>query len=540
MDSDRPSPLEPGYRIDRYELLYALAEGGMGTVWVARLQGKHGFEKLFAVKTILPRYAADSSFRAMFLDEARIASAIDHPNVAQILDLAEQHGMLYQIMEYVEGESVQRLLRIAEKNGEKMPRGVAMRIVADTCAGLHAAHELVDELGRPRDVVHRDVTPHNVLVSLAGVAKLIDFGIAKARGRLAGETSHGVLKGKIRYTPPEQAFGQGIDRRADVWAVAAMLRVMLTGEPPYHGDGEMDLLRALLSKDPPTPLPADMPAPIARVLDRALQPDPANRYPTAVALQDAIEHAMAELGTPCTTANVGAWVRERTMTRMQGRRESLDMAVRAIEECARLRSALDKPLLEMASVSSASSIAKAAVELLSQQRKDPEPAHEAVRTTASVAEANESTRNAATVTVSVAGVPKPLAKSKLAVIGGTLAVVLLGSAVALLVYSKADVRQAGAAERELAPVPARSNAIPPPDLPAPDVPVASVATPTPTSERSAVPTDSARPTQAPRASDKRGSVLGSTRPASASATRSPVLRPTHNGDDLGGTIDSRQ
>ena len=232
MSLNDTSPLAPGYRLDRYELLGPLAEGGMASVWIARQRGKHGFEKLVAIKTILPQYASDDRFRQMFLDEARIASRIEHFNVARIIDLGEEHEVLYLVMEYVDGDSLSKLRRTCTKAGVTIPPGVLLRILADACSGLHEAHELKDESGQLLDIVHRDISPHNILVSTKGVAKVIDFGIAKARDRMAGETNAGVLKGKIQYMAPEQALGRKVDRRADFWAVGARSTTCSRASPP--------------------------------------------------------------------------------------------------------------------------------------------------------------------------------------------------------------------------------------------------------------------------------------------------------------------
>ena len=327
VDSDRPSPFDQGYRIDRYELLYALAQGGMGSVWVARLQGKHGFEKLFAIKTILPRHASDPHFRSMFLDEARVASAIVHPNVSQILDLGEHQGILYLVMEWVEGDSLDRLIRNAAKTGAKLPPGLVLRIIAETCLGLHAAHELADREGKSFEVVHRDISPQNVLVALNGCPKLIDFGVAKARDRVAGETSGVVVKGKLRYISPQQALGVSVDRRADIWSMGAILYMAFVGETPYPGDTEVEILRGLLSGAPPAPLPATIPKPISRVIERCLQHASSARYQTAQDLHDAIEAAMIEASTPCSVAEVATYMREHTQHRIARRRQALEAAL---------------------------------------------------------------------------------------------------------------------------------------------------------------------------------------------------------------------
>src|SRR5713101_494176 len=207
---DRAQSLQPGYKLDRYELLCPIASGGMATVWLARLRSKHGFEKLFAIKTIKTDLIHDMRFQEMFLDEARIASGIQHPNVAQILDLGEQDDVLYIIMEWVDGESLAKIRKLASKRGTPVPLGFALRIMADACAGLHAAHQLRDVRGKSLGVVHRDVSPQNILISAAGSVRVIDFGIAKATSRSAGETKSGIIKGKIHYMAPEQAKGRAV------------------------------------------------------------------------------------------------------------------------------------------------------------------------------------------------------------------------------------------------------------------------------------------------------------------------------------------
>src|SRR5262249_48955585 len=180
--------LGPGSKVDRYEIVREVAKGGMGTVYLARFAGKHGFEKHVALKTILPEYARDARFRDMFLDEARISARIAHPNVAQILDLGEAGGSLFIAFEWVSGGSLADLCRAAEAHRERLDTGVLLRLVADACAGLHAAHSLRAEDGRRLDVVHRDVTPENVLADTEGFGKVIDFGVAKARDRIAAAT----------------------------------------------------------------------------------------------------------------------------------------------------------------------------------------------------------------------------------------------------------------------------------------------------------------------------------------------------------------
>ncbi|HEY3821535.1 MAG TPA: serine/threonine-protein kinase [Polyangiaceae bacterium] len=339
------SPLTPGYRLDRYELLGPLAEGGMASVWIARQRGKHGFEKLVALKTILPQYASDLRFQQMFLDEARIASRIEHFNVARILDLGEEHDVLYLAMEYVDGDSLSKLRRAWKKKGVPTPTGIVLRVLADACSGLHEAHELRGDDGKLLEIVHRDVSPHNILVSVKGVAKLIDFGIAKARDRLAGETNAGVLKGKIQYMAPEQALGRKVDRRADLWAVGATLYHLLTGKPPFDADNTLGTLHLLTSGRPPLPLPPTIHPAIANLARKALTTPPEKRFSTAAEMRDAIEAAMIDAKVPATAGDVAAFVVEHLAERTAKRRQTIDIALAAAAERERVEELL-KPAVE--------------------------------------------------------------------------------------------------------------------------------------------------------------------------------------------------
>ncbi len=347
--SHTSSQLAPGYKLDRYELLCPIAEGGMASVWVARQRGKHGFEKLVAIKTILPKFAADIRFQEMFLDEARIAARIEHMNVAQILDLGEEHEILYLAMEYVDGDAVSKLNRACQKKGVKIPTGIVLRILSDTCAGLHEAHELKDPNGRLLEIVHRDVSPHNVLVSTKGIAKLIDFGIAKARSRVGTDTNSGVLKGKIQYMAPEQALGRPVDRRADVWAVGAIIYHLLAGKPPYEGDNQLATLHLLGSGRPPVPLPPGVHPSIAGVVRKALAHAPENRYGTAAELREAIEDAMIEAMVPTNVADVAAFSAEHLADRAERRKQAVEIALAAAAERKRVEDLL-RPTSERTSI----------------------------------------------------------------------------------------------------------------------------------------------------------------------------------------------
>lgn len=337
---DRPSPLEPGYYLDRYELLCPIADGGMASVWVARLQGKHGFEKLFAIKTILPQHAADARFQQMFLDEARVASRVEHTNVAQILDLGEQHDILYIVMEWVDGESLSRLYRTAKKKNVAIPQGVLLRILADACGGLHAAHELAGPDGKSLNVVHRDVTPQNILVSSQGVARLIDFGIAKARDRLADDTNAGMLKGKLHYMAPEQATGDDVDRRTDVFGIGAVLYRMLAHKPAFDAQSPQLLLQRFGTKQPPPPLPSSVHPAVAQLVMRALALEPRDRFATAAELQTAIEGAMVQAKITATTHDVARFAKEHLADHLKERKQAIELAINAAKDRQRVRDAL--------------------------------------------------------------------------------------------------------------------------------------------------------------------------------------------------------
>ena len=324
-----PSPVVPGYRLDRYEVLCPIAQGGMAQVWLARLRAKHGFEKLVALKTILPQYAADEKFQQMFLDEARIAARIDHVNVAHVIDLGDERGVLYLVMEWVDGDSLVRLQASVTAKGERVPTPIALRIIADTCAALDTAHDLRDHDGQLLNVVHRDISPQNVLVSTDGIAKVIDFGIAKARDRLAGESSTGSIKGKIQFMAPEQAVGRPVDRRADIRAAGALLYYLLAGKPPYDGENQFQTLHRIASGEAPPALPKEIPASVSALVMRALAFDPDARFATAAEMQRALEAIMREERLVATNSDVAEFVGHHLGERAFARRGVVEQALKA-------------------------------------------------------------------------------------------------------------------------------------------------------------------------------------------------------------------
>jgi eukaryotic-like serine/threonine-protein kinase len=326
-----------GSRYDRYELIHPVADGGMATVWLARTRGKHGFERLVALKAILPSFARDSRFRDMFLDEARIASRIEHANVARIFDVGESDGNLYLVMEWVDGDSLANLLRVVESQGRAFPIHVLLRIFAEVCAGLHAAHELRDQRGQSLNVVHRDVSPQNILVTDTGVVKVIDFGVVQARGRIAEDTTTGVVKGKLHYVAPERALGAEVDRRADLWAIGAVLYRCLAGRHAHDGHGDLAIVRALVAQNQIAPLPSSVPRALSRMVYKALARDPRDRYESAAELQRELENFLHRLPTVTTSSDVAGFVMSTLGPTLASRRTAIARALEREEETATLR-----------------------------------------------------------------------------------------------------------------------------------------------------------------------------------------------------------
>jgi eukaryotic-like serine/threonine-protein kinase len=289
-----PHEIGPGHVLGRYELLMPIAAGGMAMVWAARLKGTRGFQKIVAVKTMLPKLSEDDQFEKMFLAEASLASKIRHPHACEILDLGEQDGVLFLAMEWIDGVPLNQLMKAAKSKGG-IPSTVAVRIVMQASAGLHAAHELTDGKGKLIGLVHRDISPQNILVTYDGVAKVVDFGVAKATALGDGATQAGQLKGKVSYMAPEQVRGDAIDRRVDVFAMGIVLYALTTGKHPFRKESEGATLFAITAADPVIPprkfLP-DYPLALQDVVLKALEKDRDKRYGSATELQKALDKAL--------------------------------------------------------------------------------------------------------------------------------------------------------------------------------------------------------------------------------------------------------
>lgn len=282
--------LGPGTVLGRYELLAPVAKGGMAQVWMARLHGSRGFHKLVAVKTILTPNKRELRSEAMLLEEARLAALIHHSNIVTTLDLGEEQELLYLVMEWVHGETLRDVFHRALTSSGGMPLSIAVNVIAQACKGLHAAHEVTSPSGVPLHLVHRDISPQNLLLSYSGVVKVADFGIAKAMATTAELTQPGELKGKVTFMSPEQLACEPVDRRSDVFAMGTLLYMVTTGHHPFRGPTTAKTVSNIESCNPPRPsaIVRDFPADLDRVLSKALAKDPAQRYQTAAAMFEAL------------------------------------------------------------------------------------------------------------------------------------------------------------------------------------------------------------------------------------------------------------
>jgi len=297
-----PAP-DSGTVIGRYVVYDEIAAGGMASVHLARQIGAVGFSRTVAVKRLHAHLARDDEFATMFLDEARLAARIRHPNVVQVLDVVHDAGELFLVMDFVHGEPLSRLVR-AIRPGAVPPR-IAVAIVVGALKGLHAAHEATTEHGEPLHIVHRDVSPQNVMVGTDGVARVLDFGVAKAAHRIQ-TTQEGSVKGKVAYMAPEQLLGEDVDRRADVYSASVVLWEALTGERLFDSDNQGRTVRKIL--DEPIPPPSKAVPGLSRALDavvmRGLERDPSRRWQTVLELATALERALS----PASSTEVGEWV----------------------------------------------------------------------------------------------------------------------------------------------------------------------------------------------------------------------------------------
>lgn len=285
-----------GSRIGKFDVIAEIGTGGMASVYLARQStpgSTAGFSRLVAIKVMHPHLSQEDSFVEMFLDEARVAATIQHPNVVSIIDVGIEDGLIFLIMEYVEGDSFSNVEKMAVNLRRRIPLGIILRVVLDSLAGLHHAHELCDHTGTPLKIIHRDVSPQNVMVGVDGTARIVDFGIAKAESRITN-TQVGLIKGKLNFMAPEQIRGQALDRRVDVFGMGVTLWEAITLRRLFAGDNEFDTARRILSGEYPSLLnyDASLPPVLDTLCQRALHPNPDERFSTAAEFADAIEHEL--------------------------------------------------------------------------------------------------------------------------------------------------------------------------------------------------------------------------------------------------------
>jgi eukaryotic-like serine/threonine-protein kinase len=303
----------------------------MATVFLGSLQGELGFRQLVAIKRPHPHLTDDRGFRDAWLREARLAAGIHHANVVDVRDVEVVGDAIQLVMDYIEGASLGELVSARARAGEKLPPGVAVRIVLDACAGLHAAHEACDDDGHPLGIVHRDVSPQNILVGVDGVARVTDFGIAKCAGSAEQATSQGMLKGKAGYMAPEYVRGEPVDCRADVFALGVVLWEALAGKRLFRGENDSDTLtRVLQCHAPPISEVDPALAPLDALVSSALARDRSARVATADGLARGLEQAAGSGGVIATHADVGRFVREQVGDRLAERRRALRDAPRSV------------------------------------------------------------------------------------------------------------------------------------------------------------------------------------------------------------------
>ncbi len=304
LTASSPEPSAPDG--SQYELLGEIATGGMATVYLGRMRRALGWSRLVAIKCMHPQYAKDPSFASMFVDEARLTARLRHPNIVPTLDIVSNGGQLLIVMDYVAGESLAELLKLVREAGARIPVPVACAIIHDLLLGLHEAHEAHDDDGSPLAIIHRDVSPQNVIIGLDGLARVLDFGVAKARSRVH-HSNAGEIKGKVPYMPPEQLFGEDVDRRVDVYAAGVLLWEALVGERLFDAANEQALVRRIDAGEvaaPSTKVTGISPELDALVL-RATCKDADGRFPTALAMAEALSSIAA---LPPRT-EISAWMK---------------------------------------------------------------------------------------------------------------------------------------------------------------------------------------------------------------------------------------
>ena len=292
----------------RYHVVSKIARGGMAEIFLALQQGEQGFQKPVVLKRILPALAADPKFVRMFVDEAHIASTLNHSNLVQVLDLGKSGGQYFLVLEFVDGWSLEQIRRRAQQAKLKLSLPLALYVVGALCRGLAYVHTR-ERQGKPLGIIHRDVTPQNVLISQHGEVKLADFGIAKAVDK-SEKSATGIIKGKFAYMSPEQSQARPLDARSDLFSVGTVLYLLTTGRKPFDGPTDADVLMQVRRARPekPSTLVKDLNPDVERLINRALRADPAKRWQSAEQMADRIDAILLKLGQPSGPAPLKRWL----------------------------------------------------------------------------------------------------------------------------------------------------------------------------------------------------------------------------------------
>jgi serine/threonine-protein kinase len=299
-------------RVGKYELIQKIASGGMAEVFLAKTAGPLGFEKTLVVKRILPHLVTDPEFVEMFLSEAKLAAHLNHHNVVQIFDFGEADGAYFIAMEYIDGTNLRELARRAEELKRPIPFPICAKIAALACEGLAYAHDLTDpSTGEPLNVVHRDISPDNIMVTRTGGVKVVDFGIAKAASQIH-QTGRGIVTGKLSYMSPEQIAQKTLDRRTDVYAMGVVLYTVLTGAKPFTAESNVSLMHAILLESPVKPRARrpEIPEALEQIIERAMERDLLKRYQNCLEVQVDLEQYLRTCDVPAGSPEIAAFVTE--------------------------------------------------------------------------------------------------------------------------------------------------------------------------------------------------------------------------------------
>lgn len=293
-EEEIPPPEEKEERFGNYILIEKLGTGGMAEIYKAKMEGVEGFQKLVAIKRILPQFSHNKDFTTMFIDEAKVAAQLSHRNIIHIYDLGKIENSYFIAMEYMEGTDLRKIMHIAKEKGEKIPIPIGLFIASQVASALDYAHNKKDHNGKPLNIVHRDVSPQNILISKDGEIKICDFGIAKAASK-ASHTRAGSLKGKLQYMSPEQAWGKQIDYKSDIFSLGIVLYEMLTGKHLFEGDSELSILEKVRHPkvEPLSKYIKDCPIELEKLLEKALKENPDERYPEANLMKKDLEEILS-------------------------------------------------------------------------------------------------------------------------------------------------------------------------------------------------------------------------------------------------------